>query len=90
MARFELLVEVRLRPSIADPQGATVQRALPALGFDAVRHVRFGKAVRLEVEADDADAARSVAEELGQRLLGNPVMEDTEVVWCRPAVPALP
>jgi phosphoribosylformylglycinamidine synthase len=40
--RFPVLVEVRLRPGIADPQGATIQRALPALGFDGVREVRVG------------------------------------------------
>ena len=30
---FSVLVEVRLRPGIADPQGATIERALPALGL---------------------------------------------------------
>ena len=33
-------VEVQLRPGIADPEGATIERALPALGFDGVAHVR--------------------------------------------------
>jgi phosphoribosylformylglycinamidine synthase PurS subunit len=85
VASFELLVEVRLRPAVADPQGATVERALPALGFEGVRHVRFGKAVRFEVEAPDEDAARAVAVDLATRLLGNPVIEDSEVLQCRPA-----
>ena len=30
---FSVLVEVRLREGIADPQGATIERALPALGL---------------------------------------------------------
>lgn len=85
MAAFEALVEVRLRPAVADPQGATVQRALPALGFEGVHHVRFGKAVRFEVEAPDEDSARAVAADLATRLLGNPVIEDSDVLWCRPA-----
>ena len=33
---FDVVVEVRLRPGIADPQGATIERALPALGFEGV------------------------------------------------------
>ena len=77
--RFSVLVEVRLRPGIADPQGATIQRALPALGFEGVRDVRVGKAIRFTVEAPDADAARTQVDELCQRLLANPVIEDTEV-----------
>jgi phosphoribosylformylglycinamidine synthase PurS subunit len=77
--RFPVLVEVRLRPGIADPQGATIQRALPALGFDGVADVRVGKAIRFSVEAADEGAARQQVDELCQRLLANPVIEDTTV-----------
>ncbi len=79
IVRFPVLVEVRLRPGIADPQGATIQRALPALGFDGVRDVRVGKAIRFTVEAADESAARQQVDELCQRLLANPVIEDTDV-----------
>ncbi len=79
MTAFNVLVEVRLRPGIADPQGATVERALPALGFDNVSGVRVGKAIRLTVEADDEAAARGQVEELCKRFLTNPVIEDSVV-----------
>ena len=74
-----MLVEVRLRPGIADPQGATIERALPALGFAGVHDVQVGKAIRFTVEASDEAAARTRAEELSQRLLANPVIESTDV-----------
>lgn len=77
--RFPVLVEVRLRPGIADPAGATIQRALPALGFDGVHEVRVGKAIRFTVEAPDEAAARLQVDELCSRLLANPVIEDTQV-----------
>ena len=77
--RFPVLVEVRLRPGISDPQGATIQRALPALGFDGVQEVRIGKAIRFTVEASDEAAARQQVDELCGRLLANPVIEDTAV-----------
>ena len=77
--RFPVLVEVRLRPGIADPAGATIQRALPALGFDGVQEVRVGKAIRFTVEAADEAAARRQVDELCSRLLVNPVIEDTQV-----------
>jgi len=83
--RFPVLVEVRLRAGIADPPGATIQRALPALGFAGVEGVRVGKAIRFTVEAADAGAARSLADELCQRLLANPVIEDTAVSVGEPA-----
>jgi len=83
--RFPVLVEVRLRPGIADPQGATIQRALPALGFDGVAEVRVGKAIRFTVEAADEAGARQQADDLCQRLLANPVIEDTSVTVGAPA-----
>jgi phosphoribosylformylglycinamidine synthase PurS subunit len=79
MGHFEALVEVQLRPGISDPQGATIERALPALGFTGVSGVRAGKAFRLSVEASDDQEARRVVEELSKRLLANPVIEDASV-----------
>ena len=73
--KFEVLVEVRLRPGIADPQGATIERALPALGFEGVDDVSVGKAFRLSIEAADESAARDRAVEMADRLLANPVIE---------------
>jgi len=78
--RFAVHLEVRLRPTIADPEGATIERALPALGFDDVHRVRAGRSFRLEIEADDEGTARRRASELALRLLANPVMEDTDLL----------
>ena len=56
---FSVLVEVSLREGVADPQGATIERSLPHLGFDGVRGVRVGKSIRFEVDAADEAAARA-------------------------------
>lgn len=77
--RFEALVEVRLRPGIADPQGATIERALPALGFSSISAVRAGKAFRLTVDAEDEMSARGQVDDLCRRFLTNPVIEDALV-----------
>jgi phosphoribosylformylglycinamidine synthase subunit PurS len=77
--RFSVLVEVRLHPGIADPQGATIERALPALGFSGVQAVRVGKAIRFVIDAADEEAAQAEAEEMANRLLANPVIEETAV-----------
>jgi phosphoribosylformylglycinamidine synthase len=71
-----MLARVLIRPKdgILDPQGQTVERALPALGFDGVSDVRVGRLVELHVE----DPAR--VEEMCERLLANPLVEDYEVV----------
>ncbi len=78
--RFSVLVEVRLRDGIADPQGATIERALPALGLSGVSGVRAGKAFRFDVTADDEADARDRATVVADRLLANPVMEEASVI----------
>jgi phosphoribosylformylglycinamidine synthase len=76
---FDVLVEVQLRPGIADPQGATIERALPALGFSDVHALRVGRAIRFEIEANDREAAGEMAEQLASKLLANPVIENADV-----------
>jgi phosphoribosylformylglycinamidine synthase len=78
-----MLARVLIRPKdgILDPQGQTVERALPALGFDGVSDVRVGRLVELHVE----DPAR--VEEMCERLLANPLVEDYEVVLLDEAAP---
>jgi phosphoribosylformylglycinamidine synthase len=84
--RFAAHVEVRLRPGIADPESATIERALPALGFDDVHELATGRSFRFEVEAESAESARVRAEELADRLLANPVMEDATVSVSEPVL----
>jgi phosphoribosylformylglycinamidine synthase len=76
---FSVLVETRLRPGIADPQGSTIERSLPHLGFDGIRDVRVGKAIRFELEAPDEASARAHADEVCQRFLINPVIEAADI-----------
>jgi phosphoribosylformylglycinamidine synthase len=83
--QFGVLVEVQLRPGIADPQGATIERALPALGFSEVRSLRVGRAIRFEVEASDRSEAGRIAEDLAKKLLANPVIEQVVVEVGDPA-----
>jgi phosphoribosylformylglycinamidine synthase len=77
--KFSVVVDVNLRSGIADPEGATIERALPALGFVGVTNVRAGKSFYLDVEAANEAAAVDKAQALAERLLSNPVIEDARV-----------
>ena len=76
MSSYEARIEVGHRPGILDPQGGVIERALPALGYGNVSHVRVGKSIRLVVEAADEASARAEVEEMCRKLLANPVIED--------------
>ncbi|MBA2312451.1 MAG: phosphoribosylformylglycinamidine synthase subunit PurS [Actinobacteria bacterium] len=68
-----------LKDGIADPQGQTIEKALPALGLTGVSEVRVGKSIVLEIDAPDRDEAYSRVMEMCDRLLANPVIEKFEV-----------
>ena len=76
MPTFKVRVEVTHREGIADPAGATIERALPALGFDGIKGVHVGKSIRFTIDAADENAARGEIEEMCKRFLTNPVIED--------------
>jgi phosphoribosylformylglycinamidine synthase PurS subunit len=76
---YSVRVNVMPKAGISDPQGQTIARALPALGFEGVSSVRVGKSIVLEVEADSAEQARSKASLMCEHLLANTVIETYEV-----------
>jgi phosphoribosylformylglycinamidine synthase subunit PurS len=73
-------VKVMPHKELLDPQGKAVLGGLSNLGLTNISDVRIGKNITLQVEADSADAAKTIAEEAAQKLLANPVMEMFEVV----------
>ncbi len=79
MASYEVMVEIRHLPGINDPEGATVERALPALGFSTISKVSMGKAIRFSIDADDVDSATLSVNDVCKRLLANPVLESFEI-----------
>ncbi len=76
---FSVHVDVQLRPGIADPQGSTIERSLPHLGYDGISGVRVGKSIRFTVEAADEATARAQVDQLCHTFLTNPVIEDATV-----------
>lgn len=70
------LIRILIRPKegILDAQGKAIEAALPALGFEGIGEVRVGRIVELEAESDRQ------LEELCEKLLANPLIEDYEIV----------
>lgn len=77
--RFAASIDIMPRAEISDPQGQTVERAMPQLGFDAISAVRVGKRITCTVEAPDEKAAREILTGACEKVLANPVIEDYEI-----------
>jgi phosphoribosylformylglycinamidine synthase len=71
-------VLVRPKEGILDPEGDAVRQSLRKLGFE-VETARVGRVIDLELEADDADSARSEIERMCGELLANPLIESFEI-----------
>ena len=76
-------VLVRPKQGILDPQGQAVESSLRQLGF-AVDGARIGRVVDLEVNATDAEIARTEVERMCEQLLANPLIESYEIDLVEP------
>ena len=69
-------VHVMLKNGVLDPQGAAVQHALGALGFDGVEGVRQGKVIELDLAEGSTEAQVG---EMCEKLLANTVIESYRI-----------
>ncbi|MBF0338034.1 MAG: phosphoribosylformylglycinamidine synthase subunit PurS [Nitrospirae bacterium] len=74
---MKVVVYVRLKDSVLDPQGKAVSGGLRNLGFAEVTDVKVGKMIELYM--DNATATDNLKERVGdmcQKLLVNTVIEE--------------
>ena len=76
---YQVQIKVMPLKDLLDPQGKAVMLGLHQLGISGVQDVRVGKHIILSIEAPDAPAAESIAQQAALQLLANPVMEFFEV-----------
>ncbi len=69
-------VHITLKQGVLDPQGKAIGHALNNMGFDEVEDVRQGKFIEIEL---GETVNEGKIEEMCQKLLANPVIEDYEI-----------
>lgn len=73
-------VHVQLKPTVLDPQGQTIQRALAGMGHPEIAAVRQGKYFEIDIaDSISRDAALQNLTRVAQDVLTNPVIEDYSV-----------
>ncbi len=77
--RMKAKVIITLKNGVLDPQGKAIEGALAGLGFNGVDNVRQGKFIELDVDATTADDARTLVEDMCEKLLSNTVIENYRV-----------
>jgi phosphoribosylformylglycinamidine synthase len=74
--KYQAKIYVTLRSSVLDPAGTAVESGLKQLGYQGVEGVRIGKYIELSLSATDEADARKQLDEMCDRLLANPVIEN--------------
>jgi phosphoribosylformylglycinamidine synthase len=69
-------INISLKPTVLDAQGAVVKNALHSLGFTGVEGVHMGKYIELDL-APGVDEAQ--VQDMCQKLLANPIIEQYHV-----------
>jgi phosphoribosylformylglycinamidine synthase PurS subunit len=73
--RMKAHVWVMPKPTVLDPQGQTIQRALSSLGFSKIQDVRQGKFFVLDLNGLTREDAAHQVERIAKEVLANPVIE---------------
>ncbi|MEM8779019.1 MAG: phosphoribosylformylglycinamidine synthase subunit PurS [Cyanobacteria bacterium P01_G01_bin.49] len=74
--QYHCRIYVTLRSSVLDPAGVAVQSGLEQLGYKGVEKVRIGKYIELNMTAKDESQVKQQLDEMCDRLLANPVIEN--------------
>ena len=73
---FLAKIYVTLKPAVNDPPGQTVLAGLRRMGYESASDVRVGKFLQLKVEGMERLQVERQVDEMCQKLLANPVIED--------------
>jgi phosphoribosylformylglycinamidine synthase subunit PurS len=71
-------IKVMLKKSILDPQGKAVLHAIKDMNIGNFSDVRIGKYIEVNINNSDLESAKSEIDEICNKLLSNPVMENYE------------
>ncbi len=73
---MKISATVTLKKEVLDPQGKAVSQTLKNMGYDSIVNVRQGKYFDIELNENDKEKAKKIAEEICKKLLTNVVIED--------------
>ena len=73
---MKISATVTLKKEVLDPQGKVVSQTLKDMGYDSIVNVRQGKYFDIELNENNKEKAKKIAEEICKKLLTNIVIED--------------
>ncbi len=79
MPEYRGSFRITRKNGVLDPEGVTIFEAMKRLGYSNVEDVHTGRLFEIRLRATNKDEALKTFEELGRRVLSNPVIENAEL-----------
>ena len=73
---MKISATVTLKKDVLDPQGKVVSQTLRNMGYNNIVNVRQGKYFEIELNEENKEKAKKIAEDICKKLLTNIVIED--------------
>ena len=73
---MKISATVPLKKEVLEPHGKVVSQTLKDMGYNNVVNVRQGKYFDIELNENNKEKAKKIAEEICKKLLTNVVIED--------------
>jgi len=73
---LQVKIFITLKNGVVDPQGVTIKGALESLGYQGIANIRLGKYIQMELNSKSREEAEKDVEEMCDKLLANPVIEN--------------
>ena len=77
---MKISVLVTLKKDVLDPQGKVVNQTLKDMGYENISSVRQGKFFEIEIDENDKEKVKKIAEEICKKLLTNEVIEIYKII----------
>ena len=69
-----------MKKDVLDPQGKVVNQTLKNMGYENISSVRQGKFFEIEIDENDKEKVKKIAEEICKKLLTNEVIENYKII----------
>ena len=75
---YQTKVNIQLKKGILDPEGDTIKKTLTRMGYPVTKFAT-SKSMLVDLEADDADDAIAIVNDMCEKILANPVLHNYSV-----------
>tara|TARA_B100000676_G_C17301093_1_gene447219 strand:+ start:39 stop:278 length:240 start_codon:yes stop_codon:yes gene_type:complete len=76
---LKFAVIITLKKDVLDPQGKVIEQTLQNMGMNALKNLRQGKYIEIELIEKDEKKAYNTVEEMCKKLLVNLIIEEYKI-----------